>query len=79
MAVDIDSSEITRVLEQLTAQVARVASQLETQREPVAWYRRPIGYGLVGTVLFIVGIRHHELLVPAGLLFICSTLASARR
>lgn len=79
MAVDIDSSEIKRVLEQLTAQVERVASQLEKQSGPVAWYRRPIGYGLVGTVLFIVGIRQHELLIPAGLLFICSTIVSARR
>lgn len=79
MTADIDSSEIKRVLEQLTAQVERVASQLERQSTPVAWYQRPIGYGLVATVLFIVGIRQHELLIPAGLLFICSAIVGARR
>ncbi len=79
MAVDIESSEIKRALEQLTAKVERIATQLERQSEPVAWYRRPIGYGLVGTVLLILAFKNQELLVPAGLFFICATIASARR
>ena len=79
MAVDVESSEMMGALQQLTAQVERIATQLERQNMPVAWYRRPIGYALVGAVFLISAGRDQGMLIPAALFFVCSAIVGTRR
>lgn len=79
MAVDVGTSEMTAVLQQLTAQVERIATELEKQNMPVAWYRRPIGYALVGAAFLISAAGNPGLLIPAALFFVCSAIVSTRQ